>query len=379
MKAADPSDAVGMRASTRIPSRSRGRRPAARSRTTRTTRIPSVCRFASLAAGAPSRRSTLARSGLFGEAHRRASDARRARCSILSRANDPLAPRSPRASSPPPITVSERVERLGLREPIPDRRRATPKLWHCDPLAMARPGGHGGLSRPAVHSSRRALSSGFCLRGADPRLLDSNCSEGLSPDEEICSSSRYCGARVGHPIRGFAPHLDVERRVADESAHRPGPISIASPVTRSFADPLGPSAGRPTQACRVPCDSIRRRCLRCRRTLVRFDVLAQISFATGTSSSASPLTASPNPAARGPWRPGARAFLSIGGGWPISGAQFHSEQPRLFATPAVLIPLDPIADARCSSKRIHQMVDAYVASPPYVSPVSSPPHCTRPN
>ena len=111
-------------------------------------------------------------------------------------------------SSPPPIAVlSGSNDWDYAAETAPDAVR--PKLWHWDPLRDARMGGIGQLA-PAVRG-RVAPFVGFCGGAQILGLLEAKRGEGSGPEEDRRTIDWVLRRTSGHPIRGFAPPMDVER------------------------------------------------------------------------------------------------------------------------------------------------------------------------
>jgi hypothetical protein len=265
-------------------------------------------------------------------------------------------------SSPPPIAVlSGSNDWDYAAETGPDA--AHPKRWHWDPLRDARSGGMGQLATAVRH--RVAPFIGFCGGAQILGLLEARHWDTSSPDDDRRLIDQVLRRTSGHPIRGFAPPIDVERAWPTDP-HPPRAKIEFLPGDPLFAD-LSGSAHRSTTLA-LPeshADAIRPDAFLPGGLLARFDVLATSAFCAQDVVAAGPRDGVfPNPAGPGSCDTVPEAFRSRGGGWPIIGAQFHAEQ-RDFAVPGPGDPPESIADARLFfAAAFEQMVDAYLRLAP---------------
>ncbi len=265
-------------------------------------------------------------------------------------------------SSPPPITVlsgSNDWDYASETRPDP----AHPKRWHWDPLRDARLGGMGQLALAVRH--RVAPFLGFCGGAQILGLLEARRSEGASPDEDRRTIDQVLRRTSGHPIRGFALPIDVERAWPSDP-HPPRAKIQFVPNDALFADLSGPLHRSTTQALpESHADAIRPDAFLPGGPLERFEVLATSAFCGPDVVAASPRDGVfANPSGPGWCDTVPEAFRSRDRAWPIIGAQFHAEQ-RDFTVAAPGDPPESVADARLFfAAAYEQMVDAYVRLAP---------------
>jgi hypothetical protein len=265
-------------------------------------------------------------------------------------------------SSPPPITVlsgSNDWDYASTTRPDP----AHPKRWHWDPLRDARFSGMGQLA-PAVRH-RVAPFLGFCGGAQILGLLEAKRAEGASPEEDMRTIDQVLRRTSGHPIRGFAQPIDVERAWPSDP-HPPRAKIQFVPNDPLFADLAGPLRRSTTQALpESHADALRPDAFLPGGPLERFEVLATSAFCAPDVVAASPRDGVfANPSGPGWCDTVPEAFRSRDRAWPIIGAQFHAEQ-RDFAAPAPGDPPESVADARLFfAAAYEQMVDAYVRLAP---------------
>ncbi len=265
-------------------------------------------------------------------------------------------------SSPQPITVlSGSNDWDYASETGPDAMH--PKRWHWDPLRDARLGGMGQLAA-AVHR-RVAPFLGFCGGAQILGLLEARRADAASAEDDRRLIDQVLRRTSGHPIRGFAPPIDVERAWPSDP-HPPRARIQFVPSDPLFADLSGPMHRSTTQALpESHADAIRPDAFLAGGPLARFDVLATSAFCAQDVVAAGPRDGVfPNPSGPGSCDTVPEAFRSNGAGWPIIGAQFHAEQ-RDFAIPGPGDPPESVADARLFfAAAYEQMVDAYVRLAP---------------
>lgn len=265
-------------------------------------------------------------------------------------------------SSPPPIAVlSGSNDWDYAAETGPDA--AHPKRWHWDPLRDARLGGMGQLAAAVRH--RVAPFIGFCGGAQILGLLEARRSDVTSPEDDRRLIDQVLRRTSGHPIRGFAPPIDVERAWPTDP-HPPRAKIQFLPDDPLFADLSGTLRRSTTQALpESHADAIRPDAFLAGGLLARFDVLATSAFCAQDVVAAGPRDGVfPNPSGPGSCDTVPEAYRSRGGGWPIIGAQFHAEQ-RDFAVPGPGDPPESVADARLFfDAAFEQMVDAYVRLAP---------------
>jgi hypothetical protein len=265
-------------------------------------------------------------------------------------------------SSPPPIAVLSGSNDWDYAAATgPDA--AHPKRWHWDPLRDARLGGMGQLAAAVRH--RVAPFIGFCGGAQILGLLEARRSEGMSAEDDRRLIDQVLKRTSGHPIRGFAPPIDVERAWPTDP-HPPRAKIQFLPDDPLFADVSGPTHRSTTQALpESHADAIRPDAFLTGGLLARFDVLATSAFCAQDVVAAGPRDGIfPNPSGPGSCDTVPEAFRSRGGGWPIIGAQFHAEQ-RDFAVPGPGDPPESVADARLFfDAAFEQMVDAYIRLAP---------------
>jgi hypothetical protein len=265
-------------------------------------------------------------------------------------------------SSPPPITVlSGSNDWDYASETGPDP--AHPKRWHWNPLRDARAGGMGQLG-PAVRR-RVAPFVGFCGGAQILGLLEARRGDAGSPDEDRRIIDQVLRRTSGHPIRGFAPPIDVERAWPSDP-HPPRAKIQFIPGDPLFADLAGPARRSTTQALpESHADAVRPDAFLVGGPLARFEVLATSAFCAPDVVAASRLDGVfPNPSGSGWCDTVPEAFRSRDAGWPVIGAQFHAEQ-RDFSTAAAGDPPESTADAWLFfAAAYEQVVDAYVRLAP---------------
>jgi hypothetical protein len=264
-------------------------------------------------------------------------------------------------SSPPPVAILSGSDAWDYApETGPDRLH--PKLWHWDPLRDARSGGMGQLAL-AVRQ-RVAPFLGFCGGAQILALLEARRSGGAIDDDRHLIDS-ILRRTSGHPIRGFAPPVDLERAWPGEP-HPPRARVQFVPTDPLFADMAGPLRRSTTQA--LPewhSDVVRPDAFLPGGPLERFEVLATSAFCGPDVVAGSPRD-SPfaNPGGPGWCDTVPEAFRSRDRSWPIIAAQFHAEQ-KDFATPGPDDPPESVADARLFLVAAYEaMVDAYVKLAP---------------
>jgi hypothetical protein len=265
-------------------------------------------------------------------------------------------------SSPPPITVLSGSNDWDYASATrPDA--AHPKRWHWDPLRDARFSGMGQLA-PAVRR-RVAPFLGFCGGAQILGLLEAKRSDGASPDEDRRTIDQVLRRTSGHPIRGFAQPIDVERAWPSDP-HPPRAKIQFVPNDPLFADLAGPLHRSTTQALpESHADAIRPDAFLPGGPLERFEVLATSAFCAPDVVAASPRDGVfSNPSGPGWCDTVPEAFRSRDRAWPIIGAQFHAEQ-RDFTVAAPGDPPESVADARLFfAAAYEQMIDAYVRLAP---------------
>jgi hypothetical protein len=265
-------------------------------------------------------------------------------------------------SSPPPLTVLSGSNDWDYAAAT-RRDPAHPKRWHWDPLPDARLGGMGQLA-PAVRH-RVAPFLGFCGGAQILGLLEAKRSDGASPDEDMRTIDQVLRRTSGHPIRGFAKPIDVERAWPSDP-HPPRAKIQFVPNDPLFADLAGPLHRSTTQALpESHADALRPDAFLPGGPLERFEVLATSAFCAPDVVAASPRDGVfANPSGSGWCDTVPEAFRSRDRAWPIVGAQFHAEQ-KDFTVPAPGDPPESVADARLFfAAAFEQMVDAYVRLAP---------------
>jgi hypothetical protein len=265
-------------------------------------------------------------------------------------------------SSPPPIAAlsgSDDWDYAARTGPDPKH----PRQWHWDPLRDARGGGLGQLA-PAVRQ-RVAPFMGFCGGAQLLALLESESEPGSSPEVDLHMIDRVLRRTSGHPIRGFAPPIDLERAWPGDPPKPRARIQFA-PGDPLFVDVAGPEHRSTTQALpESHTDAIRSDAFLPGAPLERFEVLATSAFCGPDVVAASPHDGVfANPAGPGLCDTVPEAFRSRDPAWPILGMQFHAEQ-RDFAVPGPGDPPESVADARLFfAAAYEQMVDAYLKLAP---------------
>jgi hypothetical protein len=265
-------------------------------------------------------------------------------------------------SSPPPIAVLSGSNDWDYAAET-GRDAARPKWWHWNPLRDARLGGMAQLAG-AVHR-RVAPFIGFCGGAQILGLLEAKRTDTTTPDEDRRLIDLVLRRTSGHPIRGFAPPIDVERAWPTDP-HPPRAKIRFVAGDPLFADLSGSSHRSTTQSLpELHSDAIRPDAFLPGGPLARFDLLATSAFCAQDVVAAGPRDGVfPNPSGPGSCDTVTEAFRSNDRGWPVIGAQFHAEQ-RDFTTPGAGDPPESIADARLFFDAAYeQMVDAYVRLAP---------------
>jgi hypothetical protein len=261
-------------------------------------------------------------------------------------------------SSPPPIAVlsgSNDWDYASATGPDPVR----PRQWHWDPLRDARAGGMGQLG-PAVRD-RAAPFLGFCGGAQLLALFEARQPDSSSPDDDQRLIDRVLRRTSGHPIRGFAPLIDVERSWPGDPGARRGTVRFL-PDDPLFVDLAGPLRRTTTQALpESHVDAVRPDAFLAGGPLQRLEVVATSAFCAPDVVAASAHDGVfPNPAGTGSCDTVPEAFRARGDSWPVIGTQFHAEQ-RDFPSSAPGDPPESIADPRLFlAAAYEEMVDAYV-------------------
>ena len=227
-------------------------------------------------------------------------------------------------SSPPPIAVLSGSNDWDYApETGPDPVRT--KWWHWDPLREPRLGGMAQLAGAVRH--RVAPFIGFCGGAQILGLLEAKRSDASSPEDDLRLIDQVLQRTSGHPIRGFATPVDVERAWPSDP-HPPRATIQFAPNDPLFVDLAGPLHRSTTQALpELHADAIRPDAFLPGAPLQRFAVLATSAFCAQDVVAAGPRDGVfPNPGGPGSCDTVPEAFRSRGGGWPIIGAQFHAEQ-----------------------------------------------------
>jgi hypothetical protein len=260
-------------------------------------------------------------------------------------------------SSPPPIVVLSGSNDwdYGL-ETGPDQR--DPARWHWDPLRSARARGMGQLA-DAV-KGRLAPFIGFCGGAQILALLEARRSSSVDSSEDLETIDRVLQRTSGHPVRGFAPPVDVDRAWPNDPVFRRVEVRFA-PDDPLFADMAGPLRRATSHA--LPewhTDAVRPDAFLPGGPLARLQIVATSSFCAPDVLADSPRDgAFPDPRGEGWCRTIPEAFRSRDAGWPVLGAQFHAEQHD-FVRPAPGDPRESIADPLLFlAAAYEQVVDAY--------------------
>ncbi|HXX68233.1 MAG TPA: discoidin domain-containing protein [Polyangiaceae bacterium] len=265
-------------------------------------------------------------------------------------------------SSPPPITVlggSNDWDYASETGPDP----TNPRRWHWDPLRDARLGGMGQLS--AAVKNRVAPFLGFCGGAQILALLEARSADAGAIDDDMRLIDRVLRRTSGHPIRGFAPPVDMERAWPTD----PHPVYARIqfvPDDPLFVDVAGPRLRSTTQAFpESHSDAIRPDAFLASGPLRRFDVLATSAFCGPNVVAAGPRDGVfPSSSGVGWCDTVPEAFRSRDRSWPVIGAQFHPEQ-RDFANPAPGDPPESVADARLFLAAAYEaVVDSYTKLAP---------------
>jgi hypothetical protein len=264
-------------------------------------------------------------------------------------------------SSPPPISVlSGSNDWDYATETGPDPQH--PKRWHWDPLKDARGGGIGQLG-PAVRQ-RLAPFVGFCGGAQILALLEAKRTD-VPIDDDRRTIDLVLRRTSGHPIRGFAPAIDLERAWPGDRSGLRAKIQYI-PSDPLFADLAGPLMRSTTQALpEMHSDAVRVDAFLAGAPLQRFELLATSPFCAPDVVAASPRDGIfPNPSGPGWCDTVTEAFRSRDPAWPVIGTQFHAEQ-KDFATAGPGDPPESVADARLFLAAAYdEIVDSYVKLAP---------------
>jgi hypothetical protein len=265
-------------------------------------------------------------------------------------------------SSPPPIAVLSGSNDWDYgTETAPDAQH--PKFWHWDPLRDARTGGIAQLA--SAVRDRVAPFLGFCGGAQLLALLEAKRGDAQAFEDHLRSIDLVLRRTSGHPIRGVAPPIDLERAwPGDRNSRRAKVQYVASDPL--FADLAGPLMRSSTQA--LPewhSDAIRLDAFLPGGPLQRFEVLATSPFCAADVVAASPRDGIfPNPSGTGWCDTVMQAFRSKDHAWPIIGAQFHAEQ-KDFTVPGPDDPPESVADPDLFlAAAFDQIADAYVKLAP---------------
>jgi hypothetical protein len=264
-------------------------------------------------------------------------------------------------SSPPPIAVLSGSNDWDYA-PETGADPQHPKRWFWDPLRDARAGGMGQLA-PAV-KTRAAPFMGFCGGAQILALLEARRAES-GADEDRKTIDTVLRRTSGHPIRGFAPPIDVDRAWPTDPHPPRTKISFAA-ADPLFVDLAGPTRRSSTESLpESHADAVRPDAFLAGAPLQRFEVLATSAFCAPDVVAASPRDGVfPDPAGKGWCDTVPEAFRSRDRAWPIVGTQFHAEQ-KDFSAAAPGEPPESVADARLFvAAAFEQMVDAYVKLAP---------------
>jgi hypothetical protein len=267
-------------------------------------------------------------------------------------------------SSPPPISIlSGSNDWDYAAETGPDPQR--PKSWHWDPLRDSRGGGMGQLA--SAVRRRMAPFLGFCGGAQILALLEAQRSDVAGLDDDRRVIDLVLRRTSGHPIRGLAPPIDMERAWPGDSGGSSRRAKVEYlPNDPLFADLAGPLMRSTTQALpESHSDAVRVDAFLPGAPLQRFELLATSPFCAPDVVAASPRDGIfPNPSGPGWCDTVTQAFRSKDRAWPIIGAQFHAEQ-RDFTAPGPGDPPESVADPELfMAAAFEQMVDAYVKLAP---------------
>lgn len=255
------------------------------------------------------------------------------------------------ASWPPPIVV------LSGSNDWDYARRTTVSAkgrTRWNPLLPAREGGMGDLALAV--KSRSAPFLGFCGGAQILALLEARSA---GQGDEIDAVLRR---NTGRPIRGFASNASLIRAWPGEG--RPAPSVTFDPSDPLFADLSGPSRRTTTHAFpQSHLDLIRPEAFAQGGPLSGLRILATSLFCSPAVSAAlHPLAIAPNPNGSGRCTRVTEVFRSVGGRWPIVGAQFHAEQRDFDVAPAG-DPAESVSDARMFVAAAYEaIIDAYLAT-----------------
>ena len=206
---------------------------------------------------------------------------------------------------------------------------------------------------------------GFCGGAQLLALLEATGDPSGSPEQDRRAIDQVLRRTSGHPIRGFAPPVDLERAWPGDPPRPRARIQFV-PSDPLFADVSGPEHRSTTQALpESHTDAVRSDAFLPGAPLERFEVLATSAFCAPDVVAASPRDGVfPNPGGPGLCDTVPEAFRSRDPAWPILGMQFHAEQ-KDFAVPGPGDPPESVADARLFfAAAYEQMVDAYLKLAP---------------
>jgi hypothetical protein len=256
------------------------------------------------------------------------------------------------SSWPPPIVV------LSGSNDWEYARRTTSSAkgrTRWNPLLSAREGGMGDLA-PAV-KNRAVPFLGFCGGAQILALLEARTDGSGAEIDAVLRRNN------GRPIRGFASKASLIRGWPGEG---PMPPRVTfEPSDPLFVDLAGPAHRNSTHAFpQSHLDLVRPEAFVPGGPLARMQVLATSLFCSpAVVASLQPLAFAPNPNGAGRCARVTEVFRSIGGRWPIVGAQFHAEQ-RDFDTVPASDPAESAADAHMFvAAAYEEILDAYFAHP----------------
>lgn len=224
-----------------------------------------------------------------------------------------------------------------------------------NPLLSAHEGGMGDLARAV--KTRAAPFVGFCGGAQILALLEAKKDGSGGEIDEILRRN------TGRPIRGFATTASLIRGWPGEGAMPPR--VTFDPNDPLFVDLAGPSHRNTTHGFpQSHLDLVRPEAFAPGGPLARMQIVASSLFCSpSVVASLHPLAVTPNPTGAGRCARVTEVFRSVGGPWPIVGAQFHAEQ-RDFDTPAPGDPAESVADARMFvAAAYEEILDVYLASP----------------
>ena len=258
-------------------------------------------------------------------------------------------------SSPPPIVVlSGSNDWDYATDTGPDP--VSPMRWHWDPLREASSGGMGHLA--AAVQERVAPFVGFCGGAQILALLEARPFASTREDD-LRTIDRVLQRTSGHPIRGFAAAIDVDRAWPSDPGARRAEVQFVadSPL---FFDLAGPRRRSMTRA--LPewhADAIRPDAFERGGPLERLEVDATSAFCAPDVLASSREGVFRDPTGQTACSTIPEAFHSRDRSWPIIGAQFHPEQHD-FPIAAPGDPAESVADPRLFVAAVYEeMVDAY--------------------